>query len=221
MRTVRCSSRLLGVSVQEGVCPGGVWQTSPPCGQNHRHLWKHYLAPTTLRTVKTSKRSKVPLTKVVTLTVRVNRPQAESRDWTCVTTVTAAHANCNNGAHYHSSIFKQNLIPEKTKKKEKWQVIYSPDVWKPAQIFCNPALVVVAAPCENRSIISSLVTKGNLVFLLDIDYWKALILRRFPQWHRQFPSRQIISLLFCRFLYDCAYSSVHVFDLGIRYFCRK
>ena len=116
MRTVRYSSRLLGVSAQ------GVSGRHLPRGQNHRHLWKHYLAPTTLRAVKTSKRSKVPLTKVVTLTVRVNRPQAESRDWICVTTVTAAHANCNNGAHYQSSIFKQSLIPEKTKNKRsnKW-----------------------------------------------------------------------------------------------------
>ena len=28
---------------------------------------------------------------------------------------------------------------------------------------------VVAAPCENGNIISSLVTKGNPVFLFDID----------------------------------------------------
>ena len=98
---------------------------------------------------------------------------------------------------------------------------YSPDVWKPAfdvlQIFRNPALVVVAAPCENRSIISSLVTKGNLVFLLDIDYWKALILRRFPQWHRQFPSRHHITVIWQIFVWLC----LHVFDLGIWYFCRK
>ena len=46
MRTVRCSSHLGG-----GVCPGGVCHT-PPCEQNHRYLWKHYLASTTLRTVK-------------------------------------------------------------------------------------------------------------------------------------------------------------------------
>ena len=75
MRTVCCSSRLRGVSgrgvftrgclakgvsARGDVCPGGVsaqggvgWgcHTHPPCEQNHRRLWKHYLAATTLRTV--------------------------------------------------------------------------------------------------------------------------------------------------------------------------
>ena len=31
---------------------GGVCHTPPPCEQNHRRLWKHNLAATTLRTVK-------------------------------------------------------------------------------------------------------------------------------------------------------------------------
>ena len=34
-----------------GVCPSACWDT-PPRGQNDRHLWKYYLASTTLRTVK-------------------------------------------------------------------------------------------------------------------------------------------------------------------------
>ena len=43
---------------------GGVWHPSmhwcrPPCEQNHRHLWKYYLAPTSLRAVKT--RSPLPI----------------------------------------------------------------------------------------------------------------------------------------------------------------
>ena len=67
MRTVRCSSRLLGEGVSAqgvyvwsgGVCPGGrgclprglCLSDTPPHEQNDRHLWKHYLALTTLRTV--------------------------------------------------------------------------------------------------------------------------------------------------------------------------
>ena len=45
MRTVRCSSRLLG-----GMClpAGGVSDRHPPCGQNDRQMYKHY------RTVKMS-----------------------------------------------------------------------------------------------------------------------------------------------------------------------
>ena len=36
----------------EGVCPGGCLPHIPrPCEQNNRHLWKHNLAATTLRTV--------------------------------------------------------------------------------------------------------------------------------------------------------------------------
>ena len=54
----------LGVSAQGGVCPGGclprgvsAWgvsatHTHTPCEQNHRRLWKHNLAATTLRTVQ-------------------------------------------------------------------------------------------------------------------------------------------------------------------------
>ena len=51
----------LGVLPWGGVCPGGcvsqhaLGQTHPPRGQNDRHLWKYYLAATTLRTVITSK----------------------------------------------------------------------------------------------------------------------------------------------------------------------
>ena len=73
MRTVRCSSHLGGRCVCPGdggclpgggVCawggmswgcvPGGVSATHThphPCEQNHRRLWKHNLAATTLRTV--------------------------------------------------------------------------------------------------------------------------------------------------------------------------
>ena len=51
MRTVRCSSRVLG---GVGCLARGVsaWDTHPPCGQNDRQVSKHYLAATTLRTVK-------------------------------------------------------------------------------------------------------------------------------------------------------------------------
>ena len=75
MRTVGCSGRHWGgwgvcpggvcpggweVSARGvgGVCPGGVsaqggvCQTPPPRGQNDRHLYKHHLSATTLRTVK-------------------------------------------------------------------------------------------------------------------------------------------------------------------------
>ena len=50
-----------GVSAQGGVCPGGIGPgvclpgvsgKHPHCGQNDIHLWKHYLAATTLWTVK-------------------------------------------------------------------------------------------------------------------------------------------------------------------------
>ena len=55
MRTVHCSSRLLGggavlSACRGGVCPGDGWQ-APPCGQNDRCLWKYYLPTTTLRMV--------------------------------------------------------------------------------------------------------------------------------------------------------------------------
>ena len=50
MRTVRCSSHLLGAG---GVCPEGDVCLPPPREQNYRRLLKHYLAATTLRTVKT------------------------------------------------------------------------------------------------------------------------------------------------------------------------
>ena len=54
MRTVRYSSRLLGVSAW-GVSAGGVWwwllRGDTPHEENDRCLWKHYLAATTLRTV--------------------------------------------------------------------------------------------------------------------------------------------------------------------------
>ena len=40
-----------GLSAQGGVCPG-VSARHHPCEQNHRLLWKHYLAVTTFWTVK-------------------------------------------------------------------------------------------------------------------------------------------------------------------------
>ena len=41
-----------GVSAQvRGCLPHTPWQTPPTCEQNHRCLWKHNLAATTLRTV--------------------------------------------------------------------------------------------------------------------------------------------------------------------------
>ena len=65
-----CSWRCApGVSALGGVCSGGclLWggcvcswgcvasqhalKQTPPCGQNHRRLWKHYLGPTSLRPV--------------------------------------------------------------------------------------------------------------------------------------------------------------------------
>ena len=77
MRTVRCSGRrgcasqhalgrgcvsqhALGMGVCIPACTGqgvSAWgeclpHTPPPCGLNDRRLWKHYLAATTLRTVK-------------------------------------------------------------------------------------------------------------------------------------------------------------------------
>ena len=50
---------LLGGVSAGGVClgvfaQGGVCHTPSRCGQNDRHLWKHYLATTTLRTVNIS-----------------------------------------------------------------------------------------------------------------------------------------------------------------------
>ena len=63
MRTVRCSGRRGGVSApmhvgihRWGYLPGRgvsapVHTGIPPCEQNHRRLWKHNLAATTLRTV--------------------------------------------------------------------------------------------------------------------------------------------------------------------------
>ena len=54
MRTVRCSSRLLGgvytgeVSAWGRCMPGGASVRDPPREQNDRRLWKHYLAATTL-----------------------------------------------------------------------------------------------------------------------------------------------------------------------------
>ena len=70
MRTVRCSNRLLregggsaqpgrGVSVRGGICLGGCLPMGclprgdpSPLEQNDRCLWEHYLAATTLRSVK-------------------------------------------------------------------------------------------------------------------------------------------------------------------------
>ena len=51
MRTIRCSSRLLGGAgcLPRGVCPGGCLTDRPV----DRRMWKHYLGATTLRTVKT------------------------------------------------------------------------------------------------------------------------------------------------------------------------
>ena len=58
MRTIRCSSCLLGagggVSAQGGVCH------TPPVNRM-RHLWKHYLATTTLRMANILKRSQISM----------------------------------------------------------------------------------------------------------------------------------------------------------------
>ena len=55
MRTVRCSSRLLGGGVCPGVYPSMHWSRHPPTPPVDRilntRLWKYYLAATSLRTV--------------------------------------------------------------------------------------------------------------------------------------------------------------------------
>ena len=68
MRTARALTVSPRCSARGGVCSGGVsapggvsalgggipacTEADPPCEQNHTRLWKHYLAPTSLRAVK-------------------------------------------------------------------------------------------------------------------------------------------------------------------------
>ena len=46
-----CLGQVVSSRVGVGVCPGGCVCQTPPHEQNDRHLRKHYLALTTLRTV--------------------------------------------------------------------------------------------------------------------------------------------------------------------------
>ena len=49
-----------GLSAWGGLCPSACWDTHP-CEQSDRHLWKHNLAATMLRTVKMRKKSQTLL----------------------------------------------------------------------------------------------------------------------------------------------------------------
>ena len=138
MRTVRCSGHLSCHTCPLPCTPPAMHaphHACLPCEQNHRHLWKHNLAPTTLQMVKTCPASHVnwarhkwksftPSNKnwvVRTRVIRVkNRDSSYSRQTFLITDNTFWSLLCNFWEWGNRSIWELFASNQLRRRVEMW-----------------------------------------------------------------------------------------------------